>query len=183
MERHEPVLNREDQSEAAAEDWGNVRFRRLGAGGGAGSPDDNADARFWIGLLIFLLVALAYPWYSYWVNARLLASDLQAAGEVIGRQIEASNAQLRRQSMAQAARQRAATQQARIASVRVVGTIPGANGPTAIVQLEQAELTEAAATICRQTEYMLGSSLAGKALRVQRHRGSRPALDVGSIRC
>lgn len=183
MERHEPVLNREDQSKAAAEDWGNVRFRRHRIGSGAGAQDDNADARFWIGLLVFLFVALAYPWYSYWVNARLLASDLQAAGEEIGRQLEASSAQIRRQSMADAVRQQAATQQARIASVRVVGTIPGAKGPTAIVQLEQGELAEAAATICRQTEYMLGSSLAGKALRVQRHRGSRPALDVGSIRC
>lgn len=183
MERHEPVPNQEDRSNVAAQDWGNVRFRRHRAGNGAGSPDDNADARFWIGLLTFLLVALAYPWYSYWVNTRLLASDLQAAGEEIGRQIEASNAQIRRQSMAQAARQRAANQQARIASVRVVGTIPGANGPIAIVQLGQAELTEASATICRQTAYMLGSSLAGRALRVQRHRGSRPALDVGSIQC
>lgn len=181
MGRQEPVLEREP--EAAVKDWGNVRFRGRRQGIAPGTPEDNADARFWIALLVFLTVALAYPWYSYWVNARLLTHDLQSAGEELSRQIDAGNAELRQQSMAAAARREESDRQRRLASVRVVGTIPSRSGMIAIVRLERVELPEASATICRQAGVMLGSDLTGQLLRIQRHRGNQPALDVGSIRC
>ncbi len=181
MERQEPVLEREP--EAAAKDWGNVRFRGRRQGVAPGTPEDNADARFWIALLVFLSVALAYPWYWYWVNARLLSRDLQSAGEELSRQIEAGNAELRKQSMVAAARREESDRQRRLASVRVVGTIPSRSGMIAIVRLERVGLTEASATICRQAGGMLGSDLTGQLLRIQRHRGNQPALNVGSIRC
>jgi len=181
MERHEPVLEREP--DGAAKDWGNVRFRGRRNGIAPGTAEDNADARFWIVLVVFLSVALAYPWYSYWVNARLLSRDLQSTGEEISRQIEAGNTEMREQSMAAAARRQESDRQRRLASVQVVGTIPSRSGVIAIVRLEQVDLTEASATICRQAEGMLGSDLTGQLLRIQRHLGNQPALDVGSIRC
>ena len=181
MERHEPVLEKE--AEPAAKDWGNVRFRGRRNGAAHGTPEDNADARFWIALLVLLTVALAYPWYSYWVNARLLSRDLQSAGEEISRQIEAGNTKWRQQSMAEAERREESDRQRRLASVRVMGTIPSRSGMIAIVRLDRVELLEASATICRQAGSMLGSDLTGQLLRIQRHRGNQPALDVGSIRC
>lgn len=181
MERHEPVLERE--TEAAAKDWGNVRFRGRRQGAAPGTPEDNADARFWIALVVFLCVALVYPWYSYWVNARLLSRDLQSAGEEFSRQIEEGNAEMRQQLMASASLREESDRQRRLGSVRVMGTIPSRSGMIAIVRLERVGLTEASATICRQAAGMLGSDLTGQLLRIQRHRGNQPALDVGSIRC
>ncbi len=138
-----------------------------------GYQDSNGgNGRFWLGLVVFLLVTAAYPWYSYWVNSQLLARDLARAGESFTQQMDAQNA-----------RADAQARQARIGKVQVVGTSPGRSGPIAIVVLEQASLDEATATICRQAAAMLRSSLAGKSLRVQRHRGRLPALDIGDIRC
>lgn len=193
MERRE-TESRQGEPQGSSGEWGDVRFRPRRQGVGPGTPDDNAEARFWIGLIAFFFVALAYPWYSYKVNGYLLAQDLQAASDELGRQVEASNSRLRRQieasssqarqrSAIEAARRQAAADQARIDAVRVVGTFPGRTGPVAIVSLGQAGLPEAATTICRQAESTLESSLAGQVLRVQRYRGDQPALDVGSIRC
>lgn len=149
------------------------RYQNQGKGMGRyDSGDDGAGARFWMGLIVFLLVAAAYPFYSYWVQARLLARDVARAGEAFSQQLEAENARMNEQA-----------RKARIAKVSVVGTAPNRNGPIAIVRLEQASLDEATPTICRQAANMLGSSLAGRSLRVQRHRGGQPAVDIGTIRC
>lgn len=51
-----------DQKESTAEkDWGNLRFRRRRSRYADGMPDDNANNRFVIGLVVFVLVALLYP--------------------------------------------------------------------------------------------------------------------------
>jgi len=52
-----------------------------------------------------------------------------------------------------------------------------------IVKLGQASLVEARASICRQAAASFKQPLAGERLRVQRHRGAQPAVDVGSITC
>ena len=174
--------------------WGNVRFRPRRLAASDGTPDDNADARFWTGLIVFVFVALAYPWDSYWVGKYLLVRDVQAASEEAGQQLEASMAQARREieasttrmrerSAAEAGRRRAELEQARIDAVRVVGTFPTKAGPVAIVSLGQMELSEAGPLVCRQAEAMLEVQLAGQVLRVQQYRGSQPAIDMGAIRC
>lgn len=181
MERREPVLEPTDKK--ADQDWGNLNFRRLRPASSRGTPEDNAESRFWIGVGIFLLVALLHPWYSYWVNTRLLARDLQAAGEEFSRQLEASNEQMRQEAAATASRREAASRRQRIAGVRVVGAVPSRTGPVAIVRLGQSNVSEASATICRQAEDMLGMPLAGEVLRVQQHRGGQSTVDSGTVRC
>lgn len=190
MEKREPTLDQAPSSK----DWGNLRFRPRAKSGGAGSGDDNAESRFWIGVLLFLAVALAFPWYSYWVNAFLLTRDLEAARaefarsmekaeEDMSRQLEAADQRARQQAAANAARREAVARQGRVARVQVVGAIPSRSGPIAIVRLERATLSEAIPAICRDAGAMLGRSLAGESLQVQRHRGNDPALTIGEIRC
>ncbi|WP_222564912.1 hypothetical protein [Novilysobacter antarcticus] len=163
-------------------EWGNVRFRR-NSRSSEGSLDDSADSRFWIGLLVFLMVALAYPWYSYWVNAQLLSRSFQKAADSIGRELDVAARQSRQKRAANTAQRKESERSARIANVRVVGVSPNRAGPVAIVRLGNAGLAESTLTICRQSEVMLGSSLDGQLLRVQEHRGSQPAISVGNIRC
>lgn len=67
-----------DLDPAKERDWGNIRFRGRRDRYAEGTPEDNANARFVIGVLVFLTVAVAYPWYSYWVSSRLLARDIEA---------------------------------------------------------------------------------------------------------
>lgn len=184
MKRENSNLREETSSRDETKDWGNVRFRRRRSRHDAGSPDENADARFWIGVMLIFAVALAYPWYSYWVNARLLTRDLEMAGREVIRQIDIASEEQNRQSEAAATARREAARRARISTVRVVGTVPGNEGPIAIVRLEQSQLPEAASTICRQSEFMLGFPLAGQLLRVQLTRGgNQPAVDGGHISC
>ncbi len=163
-------------------EWRNVRFRSSSRTA-EGSPDDNADSRFWIGLLVFLMVALAYPWYSYWVNAQLLSRSFQKAADSFGREVDVAARQTRQDLAVSAAQRQESERQARIANVRVVGVSPNRAGPVAIVRLGDAGLVESTLTICRQSEVMLESPLDGQSLRVQQHRGSQPAISVGHIRC
>jgi hypothetical protein len=181
MERREPTLE-DGASRSSGHDWGNLRFRRRAASG-PGTPDDNADARFWIWIFVFLFVAAAYPWYSYWVNAHLLARDLQRAGEEIGRQLEASDAEMQRQAAQLRDQNIEAARRARLAAVRVVGAFPGQGGPIAIVHLGSAQVREASPVICREAGAMMGRSLVGEMLRIQRERGDQPAVDIGNLHC
>ena len=183
VERREPVFEPTDSRESVSQHWGNLRFRRRRSGPPLGTPVDNAESRFWIGVGLFLLVALLYPWYSYWVNARLLTLDLKAAGQEFERQLKASAEQARQQAAATDVRRQSISRQQRIAAVRVVGAVPSSTGPIVIVRLGQASLSEATPTICRQAEGMLGMSLGGERLRVQRHRGGQATEPAGAVRC
>lgn len=181
MERREPVL--EPTHKKSGQDWGNLNFRRRRPASSLGTPDDNAESRFWIGVGIFLLVAVLHPWYSYWVNTRLLGWELESAGEEISRQLDAANEQMRQEAAAVASRREAVSRRQRISGVRVVGAVPSRTGPVAIVRLGQSNVSEAKATICRQAEEMLGMPLSGEILRVQQHRGGQSTMDAGTIRC
>ncbi len=173
MEVDEPIKERE---------WGNVRFRGSRRTSEA-STDDNADSRFWIGLSVFLMVALAYPWYSYWVNAQLLSRSFQEAADSFGRELNVAARQTRQARAVSTAQTQEYERESHIANVRVVGVSRNRAGPVAIVRLGNAGLAESTLTICRQSEVMLGDTLDGQSLRVQRHRGSQPAISVGNIRC
>lgn len=171
-------------------DWGSVRFRRHREGDAHAHIADDAQSRFVTGLVVFLLVVLAYPWYSYWVHSRLLANEFEAGMREIGAEIETAEKQVRA-SVAQRQRvsaqvdqvRRESTASERIAAVRVMGATDGRNGPVVVVKFGNAGLTEATETVCQQAALFLGRPVANEVLRVQRYRGNQPATDAGHIRC
>lgn len=162
-------------------DWGNVRFRsrnRLSSG----AAEDWASTRFVIGIVVFLAVALAYPWYSYWVQSRLLVKELEQGIEEATHQ---ADAEVRRVKSAMEGRTAARTRQAaaqRIAAVRVAGVSHNRGMPVVVVKLGDASLAESKEVICLQAEEWLSEELSGKNIRVQKHRGN-VAVDVGTVRC
>ena len=144
----------------------------------AGPPD-----RFWTGVAIFILVAMAYPFYSYAVQTYLLARDVEAAAEIISSEVERAAADARREVVES---QRAAAAEAvrqRQRGVSVAGTTTIGGKRIVIVNLGRASLQEAKASICTQAERYFREPLAGEELHIQRHRGSQPAVDAGRIIC
>jgi hypothetical protein len=137
-----------------------------------------SDGRFSIGVAIFLLVALAYPWYSYWVQTRLLARDIEQGVEQLSDTVDNEKRQVSQQDEEQSrfAREQAIRQ--RIAAVRVTGVSEG-SPPLAVVDLGQSDFLEADETICRQAGAWLHRSVSGKVIRVQglRPRGSNSAIN------
>ncbi len=170
-------------SAGSATDWGNLRFRRGRSAPPSGTAEDNAESRFWIGVVLFLAVAAVYPWYSYWVNAFLLTHQLKVAGQEFSRQLESANKEMEQAFSAARAQQRQTAHRQRIAKVRVLGALPSRKGPIVIVELGQTSLSEATDAICREAGGMLGMSVTGTSLRVQRYRGNQPALDIGTVYC
>ena len=83
----EPLSTRPESADAAtAASWHLARQREQGA-----------DRRFVTGLLVFLAVAAAYPWYAFfvesWLTERMLAKAALDAQQVVaegGRQIRAA---------------------------------------------------------------------------------------------
>lgn len=163
-------------------DWGNLRFRKQ-ARYSEGAPEDNANARFVISLLVFLAVAAVYPAYSYWVQSRLVAAELDAAAKQLKTQAAAESARMQRQVQAMDARNRAVAQRQRVAGVRVVGASLNDGAPVVIVQLGGASLSEAKQTICLQAASRLGRPMRGMSLRVLRDEGRGPAVTSGTLHC
>lgn len=62
----------------AGGDRNNVRFRPRHLRS-RGAPDDAAHSRFVHGAILFVAVALLYPWYSYRVQSRLMEADMARA--------------------------------------------------------------------------------------------------------
>lgn len=163
-------------------DWGNVRFRPRSWFSSRDRGDD-ADTRFVTGLVVFLLVALAYPWYSYWVQTRLAARDMAQVAEEMGRQLRAETERSQQQQQVAAQRRRVDSQRQRVNRVRVVGATAGGGSPLVIVDLGEAELAEAASTICQQAEGWLHRPLDGVTLRVQLGQAGKGAIRMGTLRC
>jgi predicted phosphoribosyltransferase len=166
--------------DASTPDWGNVRFGRRPRGGG--SADDPSASRFAIGLTVFLVVALAFPWYAYWVVSKLMVADANAAIEQMARETAAEAARYRARVSAETARQQERAQRDRIARVRVRGISVGSGSTIAIVDLGAASQAQATPAICEQAQRLRGAG-SYDVLRVQRFRGSAPALPLGTIRC
>ena len=143
-------------------------------------------SHFWLGVAIFIAVALAYPFYSYHVQSQLMAREIASALTDASTQMDGMGRQAQRDSReiamqaAHAAAQSAATRQG---DVEVAGTTMVGGTRIVIVRLGQASLNEARANICRQAAASFDQPLAGERLRVQRHRGSRPAVDIGTVTC
>ena len=162
-------------------DWGNVRYRPVSRRHAAAG--DEAGSRFVIGLVVFIAVALLYPWYSYWVHSALMARDMQQAVQSMGEEVERGVQQMQAATAQQRQRTAAEARQARIAAVDVMGATAASGGPVVIVRMGNASLDEAGETICAQAGRWLRAPVAGRTLRVQRHRGNAPALDLGRVRC
>lgn len=142
-----------------------------------------APGRFGIGVAIFLAVALAYPWYSYWVNVYLLSRELEAAGREFEKAAEESLRDVQLQNARAADVFRRNQQRQRIAGVRVKGVSDGPAGQVVIVDLGGASMIESEQTICRQAEAWLRRDLSDTTITVQRYRANAPALDAGGLVC
>jgi len=173
-----------DQDKSSGEkDWGNLRFTPRRGRYGQASPEDNANSRFVIGVVAFVVVALLYPWYSYWVHSQLLARDVQRAAEVVGSQLKQEVAGLDAEMQRDVVHWQATTTRQRVAGVRVMGAMVANGVPVVVVDMKQAGLTESARTICAQAPARLGRQTSGMTLQVQSHRGRLPAVTIGSVEC
>ena len=162
-------------------DWGNFRLRPRSQP--PGQHEDDAGRRFATAIVVFLLVALAYPWYAYWVQSRLVARDLARAANALGRQVQAAAGETQAMAQARSASGRSEKQQPRANRVRIVGATLGNGSPMVIVEMGGAGLAGSSPEICRQAAQWLGRPLDGVALRVQRGQAGRGAIRVGTIHC
>ena len=128
-------------------------------------------------------MALVYPFYSYNVHAQLAAGDVVVALTELTGQVDAMAAEAARQSAMVSNRAAAQAVAVRQRGVVVAGTTRIGSTRVVIVDLGGADLAEASPIICRQAAALYREPLSGEGLRVQRHRGSQPAVDAGTIRC
>lgn len=160
-------------------DWKDLSFRcRSRISGSSGN-----DPRFAIALGVFVLVALLFPWYAYEVVSYSLERDATKALNSFGietqKQMDEANEESQRQSAVVKAQKLAQ----RIVSVRVMGVSSGGNLPTVLVALGNSNIYEAQDTICQQAGVWLRKDVSGTSIKVQSHRGNRPAVDAGVIEC
>ena len=166
-------------------DWHSLSFRRPSFASPSGQ-----DPRFAIGVAIFLAVALAYPWYSYWVSTYLLGRDLKAAttqfqaeSDKADAQLSASMARTRESNAADAQAAAEYEQRRQVAAVRVLGVSTGGAKPLVLVNLGNASLTDADEEVCRQASSWMRRELSGVTIRIHRFRGNQPAVDAGEVVC
>jgi hypothetical protein len=140
------------------------------------------DHRFALGVGIFLLVALVYPWYSYKVQAFLLAKDLEAGAQKVARAMNKEVREANAQMAQELHESEAEPLSRRIAAVRVTGISDG-NPPLAVVDLGESNLFEAGDTICRQTGLWLQRSVQGSIIRVQRFKSRGTVAPIQELAC
>lgn len=163
--------------------WSDSRFERRDRL--ARAPEEEAaQTRFWIGLGVFLAVALLYPWYAYWVQTRLFAHEVPQAmrdADAVFRQHDDAVGRAITGRAPASRRQEAATRHE--APVRTMGAVRMRSGPMVIVELGGRSLEDARPTICAHAARWLRMPMEGQVLRVQRYRADRPAISVGEVRC
>lgn len=164
-------------------DWGNVKFRAQRERGVQAHSADDAQSRFVTGLVVFLAVAIAYPWYSYWVQSRLLAYEVTTGLQQVSDEFAAASAKRQQESARVEQAHRETATRERIAAVRVMGASESTTGPVVVVNLGQAGVGESTTQICQQAHFFLGRALHGERLRLQRYRGSQPTTDAGTVYC
>ena len=159
---------------------GELEFRRRGA---TPSRSVQPPDRFWVGVAIFLVVAAVYPFYSYHVQTRLAAAELAAAVGELTNELGEKAEEAKREMQANQARQQARSLEQRRRAVSLAGTTTVGGQRVAIVSFGASNLAESRDLVCRQAARQFREDLAGKKLRVQRHRGRQPAVDEGTITC
>lgn len=160
-------------------DWDSIRFRPRRTGVQT-SPDDDAHSRFVVGAILFVVVALAYPWYSYWVHSRLAAAEMRQALATVEQEMRTASTQVDD-----------AIEESRTAPVlpahrsrpRILGVSEGAALSVIIADLDGASLAEAEPRLCMDAARWMRRPTAGRTFRVQSFRRSEPALTAGTIQC
>jgi hypothetical protein len=159
--------------------WQDLSFRRRSRT----TEGSGNDPRFVIGLVVFVSVALLFPWYAYEVVMYALERDATKALNDFGietqKQVDAANKEAERRHSAALEFQ----QRQRVAGVRVMGVSSGGDLPTVLVSLGNSNTYEAERSICQQAGAWLKRNVSGMTLRLQRHRGNQPAADAGEITC
>lgn len=158
-----------------------MRFRPRAAGGSRGS--EQTDARFTVAAIVFVAVALAYPWYSYWVHAHLLGRDMQAAAVELNKQARALENAASDQWRTLSAPPDFPVARAVSKPIRLMGISESTSGAVLIAELGDSSLADARDSLCFQASRWAGRSSSGRAFRVQRYRGNAPAVHAGSIQC
>ena len=173
----------EQETSSSEKDWGNLRFTPRRDRYAEGAPEDNANARFVIGLAVVVLVALLYPWYSYWVQTHLLARELQQATQAIDSQLRHELRGVGEQVQQAAAQSQQAANRRRARRVRVMGAMTTNGVPVVIVDMGEASLSQSTVGICRQAPGWLGRPVSGLTLQVEAWRRRAPAESIGSVVC
>jgi hypothetical protein len=146
-------------------------------------PDAGAERRFGTAVVVFVAVALAWPWYAWFVQDYLDRRMMTAAAAQLDAQLGEQTRQMQR-AQSQARRSRLAEERARrIAAIQVAGVSDNGAEPVVIVRLGESNPEEARAAICGQAEHWLRRPTAGTRLRIQRHNGDQPAIDAGTLQC
>lgn len=147
------------------------------------TADTAADRRFGTGVLVLVVLALAWPWYAWFVGDLLDRRRLALEAAQLEAALAAQAEQARQASELARQGRLARERERRVAAVRVAGVSDAADSPVVIARLGEASLEEARETLCRQAGEWLRRSASGTRLRIQRHNGSRPATDGGELRC
>jgi hypothetical protein len=147
------------------------------------TADSAADRRFGTGVLVLVVLALAWPWYAWFVGD--LLDRRRLALDAAGLEAELADvAERTRQASEQARRSRLARErERRVAAVQVAGVSDAPGAPVVIARLGEASLGEARETLCRQAADWLRRPVSGSRLTIQRHNGDRPATDAGILDC
>lgn len=147
------------------------------------TADTAADRRFGTGVLVLVVLALAWPWYAWFVGDLLDRRRLALEAAQLEAALAAQAEQARQASELARQGRLARERERRMAAVRVAGVSDAAGAPVVIARLGEASLEEARETLCRQAGEWLRRPTAGIRLRIQRHNGSLPATDVGELSC
>ena len=154
---------------------------------GSPSPRGGSRGRFWIGVAVFLGVALAHPFYAYQVQKRLAARDAAAAfaparepTSTVASELTAAE---QRQAFIAAQQAAQSTPVPAPKGAVVYGSTVVGKQKVVIADLGKSSLAEATPSLCQQAAALERVSVAGERVRVQRYRGAEPAEDIGEIVC
>lgn len=160
--------------------WSDVRFRPRRVGGSA-TPEDASHSRFVYGVLLFVGVALVYPWYSYRVQSRLMEADAKKA--LAAAEVEMRKFNRHVDGMLDGAPEVQRAIPLQDPSPRIVGVSEGAATSVIVADLDGASLRDATPVLCADATRWTGRQTAGRTFRVQSYRRTAPAITVGTIQC
>lgn len=148
-----------------------------------GPPRDDATSLFWKGVAIFIVVALIHPFYSYAVQTRLLARDVEDATAAFVDEMDRKAVEATREAETQTRESAETSLARRLRTVGLAGSTVIRGQRVVIVTLGQASFAEAGERICALAARQFRTPLSGERLRVQGYHGRNPATDIGILTC
>ena len=159
----------------------------LASPGPSSASRPGASRHFWVGVVIFVVVAAAYPFYAHHVNARLAARDAAAFAPPVEPSANPPPVKMtaaeERQAAIEASKAAAPVSVALPAGVTVVGTTLVGRKRTVIADLAGMSLDEAKGALCKQAAAQFRQSMSGENLTVQRYRDNDTPEDLGAVVC